>query len=91
VTSKKEPSVRWRQWVVILFLVGSGLLAGGTGAAEHPRPFRIGALTTSWGPTPQIVGLRDGLVALGYREDQDFFLRGALYAGRCKRPTGCRS
>jgi putative ABC transport system substrate-binding protein len=52
--------------------VSSGLLASGTGAAE--RPFRIGALTNSWGPTPQIVGLRDGLVELGYRENQDFFL-----------------
>jgi putative ABC transport system substrate-binding protein len=35
---------------------------------------RIGALTASWGPTPQIVGLRDGLVELGYREDEDFVL-----------------
>jgi putative ABC transport system substrate-binding protein len=64
---------RW-QFVVVLFLVSGGLVAGSTGAAEHPRPFRIGALTTSWGPTPPIVGLRDGLVALGYREEQDFFL-----------------
>jgi putative ABC transport system substrate-binding protein len=38
------------------------------------RPVRIGALTESWGPTPQIVGLRDGLEALGYREDRDYFL-----------------
>jgi putative ABC transport system substrate-binding protein len=74
VISNKEPGVRRWQFVVILCLVSSGLLAGSTGAAERPRPFRIGALTTSWGPTPQIVGLRDGLVALGYREEQDFFL-----------------
>jgi len=38
------------------------------------RPVRIGALTNSWGPTPSIVGLRDGLAAFGYREDRDYFL-----------------
>ena len=43
-------------------------------AAEHPRPMRIGVLTSSWGPSPQTVGLRDGLLALGYREDQEFVL-----------------
>jgi putative ABC transport system substrate-binding protein len=43
-------------------------------AAERSRPFRIGALTASWGPTPMIVGMRDGLLALGYRENQDFVL-----------------
>jgi hypothetical protein len=66
--SKKELVVRRWQWVVVLFLVSGGLLVGGTGAAERTRPFHIGALTNSWGPTPQIVGLRDGLVALSYRE-----------------------
>lgn len=35
---------------------------------------RIGALTTSWGPTPGIVGLRDGLQELGYREDEHFVI-----------------
>jgi putative ABC transport system substrate-binding protein len=74
VISKKESRMRRWQWVVVLFLVSHGLLAGGTGAAERTRPFRIGALTPSWGPSPQIVGLRDGLVELGYREDKDFFL-----------------
>ena len=38
------------------------------------RPIRIGALTTSWGPTPQTVGIRDGLLALGYREDEHFVI-----------------
>jgi putative ABC transport system substrate-binding protein len=55
-------------------MISSGLFGIRTGAAERVRPFRIGALTISWGPTPQIVGLRDGLVELGYREDKDFFL-----------------
>jgi thiol-disulfide isomerase/thioredoxin len=44
-------------------------------AEPPPRlagPVRIGALTESWGPTTLIVGLRDGLQELGYREDRDF-------------------
>ena len=40
--------------------------------AQQRRPIKIGALTESWGPTPAIVGLRDGLQELGYRENQDF-------------------
>jgi putative ABC transport system substrate-binding protein len=34
----------------------------------------IGALNASWGPTPQVAGLRDGLVALGYREHEQFVI-----------------
>jgi putative ABC transport system substrate-binding protein len=60
--------------ILTVLLVSSGLLSSGAGAAERDRPFRIGALTESWGPTPSIVGLRDGLHKLGYREDKDFFL-----------------
>lgn len=57
-----------------MFLVSNGLLAGGGGAAERTRPIRIGVLTESWGPTPTTVGMRDGLLALGYREDEQFVL-----------------
>ena len=42
--------------------------------AQAPRPVRIGALTESWGPTPSIIGLRDGLEELGYRENEHFVL-----------------
>lgn len=38
------------------------------------RPIQIGALTSSWGPTPQTAGIRDGLLALGYREDEHFVI-----------------
>jgi hypothetical protein len=41
-------------------------------ADDRNRPVRIGVLTESWGPTPQVVGLRDGLTALGYLEDRDY-------------------
>jgi putative tryptophan/tyrosine transport system substrate-binding protein len=57
-----------------VLLVSSMLLGGTAHAAEPTRPFRIGALTESWGPTPAIVGLRDGLLALGYHEHEQFAL-----------------
>jgi ABC-type uncharacterized transport system substrate-binding protein len=60
--------------VLIVLLVSSALLSGDVCAAEPTRPIRIGALTESWGPTPPIVGLRDGLLALGYREPEQFVL-----------------
>jgi putative ABC transport system substrate-binding protein len=48
-----------------------GPAARGVGGAE---PVKIGALTESWGPTPIIVGLREGLQALGYRDNHQFAL-----------------
>jgi ABC-type uncharacterized transport system substrate-binding protein len=60
--------------VLVMLLVSSALRSGDAGAAERARPIRIGALTESWGPTPQIVGLREGLLALGYREPEQFVL-----------------
>ena len=57
-------------------LLGLGLAAAGVLArralAQPPRLFKIGALTESWGPTPAMVGLRDGLQQLGHRENHDF-------------------
>lgn len=66
-------SWQWRCYVALMALVTSyGFLAGFSSAADAARPIRIGALTESWGPTPQIVGLRDGLLELGYREHEQF-------------------
>jgi putative ABC transport system substrate-binding protein len=58
----------------IVLLVSHVLLGGIAHAAERARPFLIGALTDSWGPTPSIVALRDGLLELGYRENEQFVL-----------------
>ena len=66
-----------RVWVPMscMVLLVSGVLLGGPAhAAERTRPIRIGALTESWGPTQSIVGLRDGLLELGYREHEQFVL-----------------
>ncbi len=59
---------------LLVFLPAGYLIVSGAGAAERAGPVRIGALTESWGPTPQIVGLRDGLIGLGYRESEQFFI-----------------
>src|SRR5438093_2081102 len=60
--------------VLVVLLMSSGPLIEDTHAAERAHPIRIGALTESWGPTPQILALRDGLLALGYREPEQFVL-----------------
>lgn len=65
---------RWRIVVIALLLMISGLITHGVSHAERARPFRIGALTAAGGPTPMIVGLRDGLVELDYQENVDFAL-----------------
>ena len=60
--------------LVLVFLAGNGLLIGGPQAAERGKPIKIGALTDSWGPTPGVVGLRDGLRERGYQENKDFVI-----------------
>ena len=50
------------------------VLGAGVSVADRTRPFRIGTLTPLWGPMPMIVGMRGGLLKLGYREDVDFVL-----------------
>lgn len=67
--------LRWLSHTVLmlLFMIG-GLLPAVSGAGERTKPFLIGALTDSWGPTPGVVGLRDGLQGLGYREHEEFVI-----------------
>jgi putative ABC transport system substrate-binding protein len=60
--------------VLVMLLVSSTLLSRDASAAERAHPIRIGALTEAWGPTPEILALRDGLLALGYREPEQFVL-----------------
>jgi len=61
--------------LTIAWGVLSCMLFLGLAHAEQPaRPIQIGALTSSWGPTPQIISLRDGLLELGYQEPDDFVI-----------------
>ena len=63
-----------RTFIIAFVLVSGGLLTGSAGAEERTYPVKIGMLTESWGPTPAMVGLRDGLLELGYRENEQFVL-----------------
>ncbi len=60
-----------RRFVRTCAVLGIQLLARPV-SAQPRRPAKIGALTESWGPTPAIVGLRDGLQDLGLRDERDF-------------------
>jgi ABC-type sugar transport system substrate-binding protein len=57
---------------LLAFLVDASFHDGRAASAARTGSVRTGALTDSWGPTPQTVGLRDGLLALGYREGEQF-------------------
>jgi putative ABC transport system substrate-binding protein len=61
-------------FLIAFILVSSGLLTSSAGAEERAQPIKIGWLTSSWGPTPSTVGLRDGLLELGYRENEQFVI-----------------
>lgn len=66
-------TVRRRLLILGAIFAGAGL-AGRVRAAQAARLIRIGALSDAWGPTRAIVGLRDGLQELGYRENKDFVI-----------------
>jgi putative tryptophan/tyrosine transport system substrate-binding protein len=60
--------------IAVLLVLGSRLLTGNAEAGERAGPFLVGALTDSWGPTPPVVGLRDGLQERGYQESVHFVI-----------------
>src|SRR6185436_6190215 len=62
--------------LAVLLLAVAFVVMGGPApsGAQRSRPVKIGALSASWGPTRGIIGLREGLKALGYREDVDFVI-----------------
>src|SRR5258705_4892499 len=71
----KTPVREVMRWcLILLMLVLKPLLICNVSAAERTKPIRIGVLTDSWGPTPGVVGLRDGLKERGYIENQDFVI-----------------
>ncbi|MGH2610681.1 MAG: ABC transporter substrate-binding protein, partial [Tepidiformaceae bacterium] len=79
-----------RQLLFGIMLAASDLAARDV-LAQPRRLVKIGALTESWGPTPSIVGLRDGLQELGYREDRDFTIGVRFTEGKAAElPTAAR-
>ena len=63
-----------RRFIFVILAFTCELLIADSRAAERTTPVKIGVLTDSWGPTPGVVGLRDGLKERGYRENQDFVI-----------------
>jgi putative tryptophan/tyrosine transport system substrate-binding protein len=79
-----------RKLVAGLFVGGLDVL-GRDVFAQSARLIKIGALTESWGPTPAIIGLRDGLHELGYRENRDFVMGVRFTEGKvAELPTAAR-
>ena len=80
-----------RRRLLILGAVLATGLVGRAVAAQPARLIKIGALSDAWGPTHEIVGLRDGLHALGYQENKDFVI-GVRYTqgGAAELPAAAR-
>lgn len=60
--------------IFFVLLISAALMIGYVDAAEKKGPLLIGVLTESWGPTPGVLGLRDGLRERGYRMNKDFVI-----------------
>ncbi len=60
-----------RHWPILLIALLLPAPAQ-VGAQTSGTPYRIGVLTASWGATPAVVGLIEGLERLGYKENEDF-------------------
>ena len=60
--------------LVVPVLLNGGLRGGSALAKQRRSPLLIGVLTESWGPTPDVAALRDGLQEIGYRENEHFVI-----------------
>ena len=74
-------SVPRRQLLVGIALGAAGVV-GRDALGQPARLIKIGALTESWGPTPAIAGLREGLLDLGRREDEHYTIGVRFTEGR---------
>jgi len=63
-----------RYLILFMLIVLQSLVIEDVGGAVRTKPILIGVLTDSWGPTPGVVGLRDGLKERGYFENQDYVI-----------------
>ena len=66
--------MKWWASVSARVLLVVALLVLSAATAHGQRLVRIGVLSEGFGPTPWMVGLREGLSELGYRERRDFVL-----------------
>ena len=86
VTQGREWPLIPQAWWGIRYVLGPILMmvlgATAAAAAEFERPVRIAVLTAGFGPSPAAVGLRQGLMDLGYGEDEDFTIGVRFTSGR---------
>jgi putative tryptophan/tyrosine transport system substrate-binding protein len=66
--------VKWWDSVKARVLAAVALLILSAATVHGQRLVRIGVLSEGFGPTPWMVGLREALTELGYRERRDFVL-----------------
>jgi putative tryptophan/tyrosine transport system substrate-binding protein len=72
-----QPVERWRHARQCLRCATAGLLLAllaAIPALALERPVRIGVLTAAWGPPGGLEGFVQGLIDLGYRENEDFVI-----------------
>ena len=70
------------QWLLILLILAVHAPAGLANPMPRNGPVAIGMLGTLWAPTGDMLGVRDGLVALGYQSDVDVAFGVRFAAGR---------
>jgi putative ABC transport system substrate-binding protein len=56
--------------LTVLAALGLGIPVTGAQTPAPGGPIAIGMLASLWGPTEDMLGVRDGLAALGYRQDE---------------------
>jgi putative tryptophan/tyrosine transport system substrate-binding protein len=80
-----------RRLPAVLVAAGVALAAAVPTSAQRNAPVKIGVLSASWGPTRAVVGLREGLQGLGYRENTDFAIGVRFTQGNATElPTAAR-
>jgi putative ABC transport system substrate-binding protein len=67
---------------MVLLILAINTPASRANPMQHNGPVAIGMLASLWAPTDDMLGLRDGLVALGYQSDVDIAFGVRFAAGR---------
>jgi ABC-type uncharacterized transport system substrate-binding protein len=72
-------------WIIVLVAMLASTKATGTETLANSGPIAIGMLAHLWGPTEDMLGVRDGLAELGLRQDEQVALGVRYAAGDANR------
>jgi putative ABC transport system substrate-binding protein len=76
----------WRfGWMMVLMALLVGISANDVPTSERDEPMPIGMLASLWGPTEDMLGLRDGLTARGIHQNEQVALGVRSAAGDASR------